>query len=644
MTIQDVALAAPVQAQPDPRADMLGLLHRAGLPVSQLREAVWNADRLGIDVVHYILSEGLVDEATFYAQLARQLGLPFEDRILATASLVQPQYAVQTGLCPLRRTAGSPLCFALAPKGALLQRLLLQDLQGRKDLVVMTPSRLAASVRKSHVLHIAKQAAGIHPDGKDRRSARTGLSLGQISLLALLVPALSFSITMAPFAVLTAIALGAWPVFLAMVWLRCLAVLPAGQKIRNDRHEALRLPDHELPVYSVIVPLYREASVLAQLLAALDALDYPRTKLDIMIVMECDDEETRQAIAATPLPAHIRVMVMPPGQPRTKPRALNAALVEATGQLVTIYDAEDIPDPQQLRDAACAFAAGPAGLGCLQARLVVDNGGDSRLARCFALEYAGLFDVINPGLLGRGWPILLGGTSNHFRMSAVRDVGGWDAWNVTEDADLGIRLVRAGYRIADLDSATFEEAPARAGLWFRQRTRWMKGFMQTIATHTDRPFALLREAGAGATMVLIILSLGTVVSALGYPFFLATMLMWSLGLVSPDLTSIEGQALSGLSVVIFGLGMIAMVLPPALGAIRRRSFDLLSALPLLPLYYGLVSLAAWRALFDCIFAPFHWNKTQHGLARTSRRRDQLTSASTIPAQPAQGGAPDSVRQ
>ncbi|MGL4974147.1 MAG: glycosyltransferase, partial [Bosea sp. (in: a-proteobacteria)] len=453
-------------------------------------------------------------------------------------------------------------------------------------------------------------------------------------------PTLSFSITLAPFAALTAIALGAWPVFLAMVWLRCLAVLPARQLAEYDAHAAPRLADHELPVYSVIVPLYREASVLAQLLAALDALDYPRAKLDIMIVTESDDEETRHAIEATRFPAHIKAMVMPPGQPRTKPRALNAALLEATGSLVTIFDAEDVPDPQQLRGAADVFALSSAKLACLQARLVVDNGGDGWLTRCFALEYAGLFDALNPGLLARGWPILLGGTSNHFRMSAVRAVGGWDAWNVTEDADLGVRLVRAGYQMADLNSATYEEAPASPGLWFRQRTRWMKGFMQTIVTHTDRPFTLMREAGSGATLVLLILSLGTVISALGYPFFLAAMLMWALGLISSDLTSLEAQALSGISIAVFCLGMVAMLVPPALGAIRRQSFDLLAALPLLPLYYGLVSLAAWRALFDCVFAPFHWNKTQHGLARTSRRRDQLTGASATLERPGPVGAPD----
>lgn len=640
MSVQELVQLAPDAATADPRANMLGLLRGTGLPAATLRAAVWHADRLGVDVVHYILSEGIVDEASLYAELARQLGLPFHDGILPTASLLQPQYTIQTGLCPLRRKAGSSLSFALAPKGALLQRLMLQDLRGRSDLVVMTPSRLAASVRRSHQLFIAKQAAGLHPDSKDRRSARTGLSLGQIIFLAMLIPSLSFSITLAPFDALAAIALAVWPVFLAMVWLRCMAVLPARRMAQHRRAEAPRLTDDGLPVYSVIVPLYREASVLPQLLAALDALDYPRAKLDIMIVTECDDEETQQALTETRLPAHIKVMVMPPGQPKTKPRALNAALFEATGSLVTIYDAEDIPDPQQLRDAANAFAIESAKLGCLQARLVVDNGNDGWLARCFALEYAGLFDALNPGLLARGWPILLGGTSNHFRMSAVRAVGGWDAWNVTEDADLGIQLVRAGYQIADLDSATFEEAPGRPGLWFRQRTRWMKGFMQTIATHTDRPFALIREAGSGATIVLIILSLGTIVSALGYPFFLAAMLMWAMGLISPDLTSIEAQALSGLSVAIFCLGIVAMLLPPALGAVRRRSFDLLAALPLLPIYYGMVSLAAWRALFDCIFAPFHWNKTQHGLARTSRRRDQLTGASATLVQPGPVDAQD----
>jgi glycosyltransferase XagB len=644
MLVQDTAQTAADGAVPDQRAGLLHLLRKAGVSAAQLASAVWQADRLGVDVVHYILAEGLVDERFFYQQVALHLGLPFQDRPLQTASIAQPEYAIQSGLCPLWIRPGQPLNFALAPKGALLQRLLAQDLRGRRDLVVMTPSCLAQSVRRSHVLHMARHAAGLDPVGQERRSARSGLSFGQFSVLGLLVLTLSFSVTLEPFAALTAIAFGAWPIFIAMAGLRLAVLFNSDSPAQATRAAPSALPDHELPVYSVIVPLYREAAVLAQLLAALDALDYPRAKLDIRIVIEHDDDETRQAMARTPMPPHIKVLMMPPGQPRTKPRALNAALLEATGALVTIFDAEDIPDPQQLRDAADAFASSDATLACLQAHLVVDNGGDGWLARCFALEYAGLFDVINPGLLERRLPILLGGTSNHFRISAVRHVGGWDAWNVTEDADLGIRLLRAGYRIEDLDSATYEEAPARLDLWFRQRTRWMKGYMQTVATHTNRPLALLRETGPMATLILIILMLGTIVSALGYPFCLVVMVMWGLGLFATDLSTWGGIALSGLSLLVFVVGLSAMILPPAIGAVRRRSFDLLPALPLLPLYYALVSLAAWRALADCVFTPFKWNKTQHGLARTSPRRQSLTNASATPLQTGPADAQDSGHQ
>jgi glycosyltransferase XagB len=652
MILQEIEEPTKPGPETGVRAGMLQLMLQAGVSDTALSLAIVEADRLGVDLVHHILSEGLVEEAAFYAELARHMGLPFHDRMISTAPMVQPAHAIHTGLCPLRHAGRRALSFAVAPKGAMLQRLMTQDLRGRRDIVVMTPSRLAASVRLSHASLLAQQAAGLDTKGRARRGAYDGLSLGQIVFLGALVFSLSFSITLQPLQALTAIALVAWPIFLVMASLRITAIMKLEQTSGTSadpfsgptRDGIVFLTDDNLPVYSVIVPLCREAAVLEQLLSALDALDYPRAKLDIKIVVEPDDAETRDALAKTSLPPHIQIVVMPFGLPRTKPRALNAGLSEATGSLVTIFDAEDIPDPGQLRDAANHFASRDAELGCLQARLVIDNGEDNWLTRCFALEYAGLFDVINPGLLRRGMPILLGGTSNHFRMSAVRSVGGWDAWNVTEDADLGIRLVRAGYRIEDLPSVTFEEAPATFALWFRQRARWMKGYMQTIATHSDRPFGFLRDTGPAAALVFMALSLGTVISALGYPVFLSALVMWALGFIEFDQSTWHGQALSGTALFVFLAGFAAMILPAAFGAMRRKSINLMLGLPVLPLYYGLVSLAAWRAIFDCVVLPFHWNKTEHGLARTSRRRQAVKDVSATLPLPVQADAPGSARQ
>jgi cellulose synthase/poly-beta-1,6-N-acetylglucosamine synthase-like glycosyltransferase len=332
---------------------------------------------------------------------------------------------------------------------------------------------------------------------------------------------------------------------------------------------------------------------------------------------------------------------VPPGPPRTKPRALNLALLEARGTLFTIFDAEDIPDPQQLRMAATRFLRAPGDLACLQARLVIDHADEGLLPALFALEYAGLFEVLNPGLLRSGLPIMLGGTSNHFRTQALQAIGGWDAWNVTEDADLGLRLARAGYRMGDLPSNTREEAPLTLRVWLKQRSRWIKGYMQTLVTHSRAPLRLLREAGLPATLAFLSLCLGTVLTALAYPAFaVAAALAWREGsLFSP--TNAFNSLTSTLALTVWIFGAIALFLPPAIGALRRGSPRLLLLLPLLPLYYGLVCIAAWMALHEYRARRFTWNKTTHGVARqraplaaTSAPADAVTGDAAIP----RGGA------
>jgi cellulose synthase/poly-beta-1,6-N-acetylglucosamine synthase-like glycosyltransferase len=269
----------------------------------------------------------------------------------------------------------------------------------------------------------------------------------------------------------------------------------------------------------VIVALYHERRVLARLVEAITAIDYPPPKLDVKFVIEADDEEMHQALDGMRLPAIFEVIVAPPGEPRTKPRALNVALPLARGDIVAIYDAEDVPHPNQLRLAVKTFARVPLNVACLQARLVIDNTDDTWITRFFTIEYATLFDVINPGLSRLDMPIPLGGTSNHFRRSVLQRLRGWDAWNVTEDADLGIRLVLAGYRVGDLPSPTIEEAPSNLGAWINQRTRWMKGFMQVCVTHSRQPLRGLRSLGPARFFGALTMTFGTVAAALGYPFF-----------------------------------------------------------------------------------------------------------------------------
>lgn len=320
--------------------------------------------------------------------------------------------------------------------------------------------------------------------------------------------------------------------------------------------------------------------------------------------------------------------------PRTKPRALNAALPLARGEHLVVYDAEDVISPEQLRLAATMFASAPVSTACLQGRLVIDNHGDGWLPRLFAIEYAALFDVIGPSLSAWRMPTPLGGTSTHFRTRVLRELHGWDAWNVTEDADLGLRIARAGYHVGDLPSSTFEEALADPRKWLRQRTRWMKGFLQTSFTHGRRPLDLYRRLGAAESLCVLAFLPGTVVSALFYPFMLLGGLAELVYAVEDEdsLTVVKRAA----STTVFLGGLAAMWLPGLVGCLRRGWFDLLPLVLLLPAYFLLGSLAAWLAVFELARHPHRWNKTEHGLARTSRtgalgRRQArpVRSASTI---------------
>lgn len=372
------------------------------------------------------------------------------------------------------------------------------------------------------------------------------------------------------------------------------------------------VPRDELPGYSVLVPLYREAPVVGQLLAALEALDYPRDRLDILLIVEADDCSTRAAIAQQVLAPHIRVVVVPCGQPRTKPRALNYALTFAHGAFVAVFDAEDQPEPDQLLKAVAAFRRCDDKTGCLQACLNTYNPAQSWLTRQFTLEYTALFDGILPALERHGLPVMLGGTSNHFPRAVLDDVLAWDPFNVTEDADLGLRLARRGYHVGMLQSTTWEEAPPTYAVWLGQRTRWLKGWMQTYLVHMRRPRRLWRELGPGRFGAFNLITGGAVLSALVHPWIYAAILL--------DIVAGPGAgAPAGLLDALlwwsawFNLAAsysAAILLAAVAARARGRSWLGPSSL-WLPVYWLAISRAAYRSLAELVLAPHHWEKTAH---------------------------------
>ncbi|MEO0682432.1 MAG: glycosyltransferase, partial [Pseudomonadota bacterium] len=283
-----------------------------------------------------------------------------------------------------------------------------------------------------------------------------------------------------------------------------------------------------LPTITIIAALYKEPQAAAGLVRALAALDYPPERLDVLLALEEDDEATAAALRAAAPPPWMRLVVTPDGRPRTKPRALNHALDFARGAVVAVYDAEDRPAPDQLRRAAAAFAQAPAQVACLQARLAFDNYADGWIPRCFAIEYISWFHLLLPGFARLGFPLPLGGTSLFVRRRALEKLGAWDAHNVTEDADLGVRLARAGYRTLLLDSETAEEAVRRPLAWIRQRSRWQKGYLATWLTHMRNPLRLYRDLGPAGFWGFQALFLGAAGAFLSQPLLWSAWVWWSL--------------------------------------------------------------------------------------------------------------------
>ncbi|WP_243375628.1 glycosyltransferase [Microvirga solisilvae] len=584
----------------------IGFLAHQGYPPQVLRDAAMIAEISGVSADEALLKHGLVEEEVFYRALANELHLPFLSAPRLAKGARYPE-SILTGVAPLAR--GST--FVTAPQGRMLAHL-LRSRQPARNLAITAPSFLEKAVLSSQGRLIAHRAAFALSESAPGQSYHGGASIPQIAGACVIALLVSFFLVFSPSISLSFCALLLSPLFLCIVVLRLAASL-VSNPLRPILHN--RADDASLPVYTIIIALYRERRVVSRLIAALKRLDYPSAKLDIKLVLESDDHETPVALNAIDLPGNITIITAPPGQPRTKPRALNVALPLARGRFITVYDAEDMPDPDQLRMAVATFSPLPRNVACLQARLTIDNTDDSWLTRLFTIEYAALFDVFNPGLAEIGSPIPLGGTSNHFRTDILKSIHGWDAWNVTEDADLGLRLARLGYGVSDLPSSTLEEAPITFKAWLMQRTRWMKGFMQTGICHSRNPISCLSQFGFWKFYASFSLTAGAVLSALLYPF--CTGLLFAMWLLDHAHTPWSALWYAG-SLTLFCAGVASIFIPACIALHRRRLWRLLPWVLMLPFYYVLVSLAAWRGLWELATAPFRWNKTSHGLARTSR--------------------------
>ena len=448
-------------------------------------------------------------------------------------------------------------------------------------------------------------------------SAEQTFSIPQILLALILIAVAAIGVFSFPFLLASAVI-----VFLATVYFSSIlfrgALLFALDGKRPITGAVAMQEGHELPIYSVLVALRNESGQIGELTRRLQLLDWPQDRLDIKLICEEDDPETIFAIRRANLPACFEVIVVPPASPRTKPKALNYALPLCRGDYLVLYDAEDQPSPGQLREAYDTFSRSDPELACLQAPLRIHNGDQSWLSRMFAIEYLTLFNGILPVMARWRVPIPLGGTSNHFRTSALKAVGARDPFNVTEDADLGVRLYREGYRCSTINLPTFEEAPPSFRPWLTQRTRWLKGWMQTILVHSRNPFHLVQDIGLKNTIVFHLILTSIVVSTLIHPVFIVYTINQFIWLHVSSLSAKDSILVAGSVFNLVGgyttYGLLA------LAVLRSTGYqEFAKSLVTLPVYWLLLSIAGWRALVHLFVVPHHWEKTPHGLAiRASR--------------------------
>ncbi len=355
----------------------------------------------------------------------------------------------------------------------------------------------------------------------------------------------------------------------------------------------------ELPKYTIMVPLYKEDKIIYNLFISMEKIDYPKDLLEILLLVEENDKITKRALSKLAIPNHIKIINIPKSYPRTKPKACNYGLNFATGKYITVYDAEDRPSENQLKQVVAKFSLCTSQVICIQARLNYYNREENYLTKLFSIEYSILFEYMLEGLKKLSLPIPLGGTSNHFIREKLIELGGWDSFNVTEDADLGLRLNHAGYKTELIASTTYEESPITLKAWIKQRSRWIKGHLLTSLLHVGFKKKVKLKDLVGIMLTLYIPSLIYIL----IPFFI---LITIFNLKIP------------ISSIFWKINLpLALLLPFILSLfiiIRNKWYNSKSAIFLSFFYYWLLPIAGIRSLIQVFTSPFKWEKTEHGLS------------------------------
>lgn len=615
MTVVPLRLpgSAPVSEPPaliaPPPVPAVDLLRARQVPAHALLSALRRGAR-GDGAIAQAMADAAQGDALLRRDLAGRQGLgalspahgPPDPALIDAFGAVA---CLAEGVMPWRRIAGMTVVAATSAEGFRRNRARLVALFGPVIPAFCLEDELRAAVLRLRGAALVKAAETSVPEALSCRDYDPARMLRHLAFGAL---------ALMPLMVLRPV----W--LLALVTLVALAAMAGFMGLRLAAWAALRRPEAplppvtiaRLPVVSVIVALYGENDIAPRLIKRLKTLDYPTDLLDVILAVEQDDPATRAALARSELPLWMRVVPVPAGSVRTKPRALNYALDHCRGSFVGIYDAEDAPEADQIRRMVEHFHARGADVVCLQGILDYYNPRQNWLSRCFTIEYAAWFRLLLPGIARLGLVVPLGGTTLFFRRAALEELGRWDAHNVTEDCDLGIRIARRGWRTEVVETTTYEEANCHARPWVKQRSRWIKGFMMTWLTHMRQPRRLWQDLGPKRFLGVHLLVLGSVCHALLAP------VLWSFwisafGIPHPLALAMGPQAFAVLGVTFVTSELLGMAFGLAGLMLSRQKISPLW-LPTMVLYNPLATLAAWKAAYEMILRPFWWDKTRHGLS------------------------------
>lgn len=635
----DLSGDRPAEPKAPPAGDALALavaellVHQGILSLVDLAAASRASAEWGHELSHVLIAQGYVRRMQYYQALAAVYGLPFINlhEQPSDPQLVDPDDRIdytERNLTPWRIEAGKVLIATTTISDEI--RFWAEERYGAAyGFVITSPYDIlwqTQAMFRERDSHTARE--GLY-EWKPEHSAKFTVTEPQKTTIYVCLMVLVLALGFAPLPTLVVLMSAATTLY-TLTFAFKFVLTWVGSSRRADMvisdQAVASLVDRDLPIYTVLVPMYREARVLPLLAKALKGLDYPASKVEVKLVLEEDDDETIDAAKALNLPGNFEIIRVPASQPKTKPKACNYALQFCRGEFLTIYDAEDQPEPDQLKKAVLAFRTAEPNLACVQGRLNYFNRGENWLTKMFTLEYSQWFDFMLPGLDRLKVPIPLGGTSNHFKLAALRRVNGWDPYNVTEDADLGVRLAQEGYTVGVINSTTYEEANGVLPSWIKQRSRWIKGYMQTWLVHMRHPVQLYKSIGPVGFFAFHFF--------IGAPAFtvLLNPILWAMTLLvfitqTQPVGWLFPEPFGTMAVFNLVVGNLFLIYFGVVAALKRRYFDLVLVGGTLPLYWVLHSIAGYKALKQLISNPHYWEKTEHGTSAMTQANLAAVKAS-----------------